>query len=142
MDAICKMPMESSTFIKVFQNKHLDEAGVILYELLAESDVLFTDYSSVFIDYLNLDRPIAFVCDDVEVYSENRGFCFEPVGEYLPGEMIKNYEELKLYLRNMDSLNERWNEKRKKINQIFNQYSDNLSSKRVFDYIFEAKNRR
>ena len=141
MDVICKMQVENSDYIKIFQNKHLDEAGVVLYELLAESDVLFTDYSSVFIDYLNLGRPIAFVCDDMESYAANRGFCFEPVRDYLPGEMIQSYQQLKEYLRNMDSLNDKWKDARERINRIFNQYSDNQSSKRVFEFIFKTKDR-
>ena len=142
MDVICQMKLKTTRYIKVFQNKDLDAAGVVLYELLAESDVLFTDYSSVFIDYLNLDRPIAFVCDDIESYAANRGFCFEPVREYLPGEIIHNYEELTQYLRNMDSLNDKWEEKRKEINKVFNQYSDSQSSERVFKFIFGKKDRR
>lgn len=139
MDVICNMQVQDSPHIKIFQNKQLDAAGVVLYELVAESDILFTDYSSVFIDYLNLKRPIAFVCDDIESYAASRGFCFEPAREYLPGEIIKNYEELKLYLQNIDALNDKWREKRENINKMFNQYSDNQSSKRVYEFIFEQK---
>ena len=139
MDVICQMEVENSSYIKVFQNRHLDAAGVVLYELLAESDVLITDYSSVFIDYLNLGRPIAFVCDDLESYAANRGFCFDPIKEYLPGEKITNYTGLKEYLCNLDSLNDQWEKKREEINKLFNSFSDAHSSKRVFEFIFKEK---
>ena len=142
MDAICNMKLDNSPYIKVFMNKDLDECGVVLYELLAECDVLLTDYSSVFIDFLNLDRPIAFVCDDIESYAANRGFCFEPVKEYLPGEIVRNYKELESYLKNLDEINERWTEKRAEINQMFNCYSDNQSAKRVFEFIAKQTNKR
>ena len=112
---------------------------MVLYELLAESDVLFTDYSSVFIDYLNLKRPIAFVCGDMDSYGENRGFCFNPPRDYLPGEMIKTYDELKAYIENISEVNETWENKREEINRLFNRYSDNQSSKRVYEYIFKQK---
>ena len=139
MDVICRMQVPHNDYLKIVKNHDLDSAGVVLYELLAESDVLFTDYSSVFIDYLNLQRPIAFVCDDMESYAANRGFCFEPAEEYLPGQMIRSYEELKKYLQNMDAVNEGWKEKRQKINELFNQYSDQESSKRVYEFIFHQK---
>ena len=37
--------------------------GTTLYGLLARSSALVTDYSSVWTDYLTLDRPIAFIID-------------------------------------------------------------------------------
>lgn len=139
MDVICRMELPESRYMKVCKNTQLDEAGVVLYELLAESDVLFTDYSSVFIDYLNLKRPIAFVCGDMDSYGENRGFCFNPPRDYLPGEMIKTYDELKAYIENISEVNETWENKREEINRLFNRYSDNQSSKRVYEYIFKQK---
>lgn len=137
MDQICNMQIPDSSYIKIIKNEDLDQAGVILYELLSESDVLLTDYSSVFIDYLNMERPVAFICDDIELYADNRGFFFKPVREYLPGELIRNYEEFEIYLRNLDEINEKWEKQRKNINQLFNQYSDGNSSKRVCDFIFK-----
>lgn len=139
MDVICGMQLPESNYMKVCKNAQLDEAGVVLYELLAESDILFTDYSSVFIDYLNLKRPIAFVCGDMDSYGENRGFCFEPPRNYLPGELIKTYDELKAYLKNMDEVNARWENKREEMNRLFNRYSDDKASKRVFEFIFKQK---
>ena len=39
-------------------------------ELLAASDILITDYSSVFIDYALLERPIYFFTPDIEEYKK------------------------------------------------------------------------
>ncbi len=44
-----------------------------LYKFMAQSDALITDYSSIFIDYLLLDRPIAFTEDDMDDYTR---ICF------------------------------------------------------------------
>ena len=46
----------------------LEQADVQLYETLSFVDALITDYSSVAIDYLLMDRPIAFTLDDYEKY--------------------------------------------------------------------------
>lgn len=47
------------------------------YPLLRYADVLITDYSSVYFDYLVLDRPVVFYPYDREQYEETRGFYFD-----------------------------------------------------------------
>lgn len=47
-------------------------------ELIGAADVLITDYSSVFIDYAILERPIHFFVPDLDNYKNNRlGLFFE-----------------------------------------------------------------
>ena len=41
--------------------------------LLAGVDILVSDYSSIVIDYLTLDRPIALLCHDYDSYSATQG---------------------------------------------------------------------
>lgn len=69
----------------VVSNVELADAGVQLYQLLGMSSGLLTDYSSVWIDYLGLDRPIGFVVPDVDEYSGTRGFDPPDALNWLPG---------------------------------------------------------
>lgn len=70
-------------------------------ELYLVSDLLITDYSSVFFDYANLKRPIIFFVYDIDNYRDHlRGFYFE-FEEKAPGpfaitteEVIRHIEEL------------------------------------------------
>lgn len=136
MDVVCKMKFESASNVKVILNQELDAANVILYELLSESSVLLTDYSSVFIDYMVTDKPMAFVCDDIDTYASSRGFFFENPIDYMPGELIGNSEELIHYFKNMDAINAEWREKYRNIKAIFNPYSDTSASERVCNHIW------
>ena len=43
-----------------------------LYELIGISDGLLSDYSSVAVDYLLLDRPLGYVLADYNIYKEKR----------------------------------------------------------------------
>ena len=55
-----------------------------IMEILNIFDTLITDYSSIYIDYLKLDRSIIFLPYDKESYIRNRGFNFD-LDEVTPG---------------------------------------------------------
>lgn len=70
-------------------SKHED-----IQELYIISDLLITDYSSVFFDYANLKRPMIFFTYDLDEYEEDiRGFYFN-LAEKAPGPLVKTTEEV------------------------------------------------
>ncbi len=64
----------------------LVRSGVGLYALLGASSGLVTDYSSVWVDYLLLDRPLAFLVPDRASYS--RALYPPDVLDWVPGELV------------------------------------------------------
>jgi CDP-glycerol glycerophosphotransferase len=70
-------------------SKHED-----IQELYLISDLLITDYSSVFFDYANLKRPMIFFTYDLEEYKDDiRGFYFN-FEEKAPGPLVETTEEV------------------------------------------------
>lgn len=66
-----------------------------VYPLLANTSILITDYSSVYYDFLLVDRPIIFFPFDIKEYQEHRGGRFlVPYGDFTPGMKVKNFDEL------------------------------------------------
>lgn len=61
-------------------------------ELLHFVDILITDYSSIFFDYLVTDKPILFYMYDKEEYEHSRGLYFD-LNE-MPGEICTTTKEL------------------------------------------------
>jgi CDP-glycerol glycerophosphotransferase (TagB/SpsB family) len=55
-------------------------------------DVLVTDYSSVLLDFLLLNRPIVYYMPDVERYVSQRGFYLDPLR--LPGTVTRDQASL------------------------------------------------
>ncbi|MEZ9909371.1 CDP-glycerol glycerophosphotransferase family protein [Vibrio sp. 10N.261.51.A3] len=53
-------------------------------EVLPSFDLLITDYSSIYVDYLLLDRPIIFLPYDLEHYKSEVGFSLD-YDRYTPG---------------------------------------------------------
>ena len=68
-------------------------ASVDSHALLPLADALLTDYSSVFFDYLLLDRPVVFYAPDLERYRAERGFYFD-YDEVTPGPVARTNPEL------------------------------------------------
>lgn len=68
--------------------------GVDITELYLISDVLITDYSSVFFDYAILKRPMLFFTYDIELYRGRiRGFYFDLEKE-APGPLVMNTQQI------------------------------------------------
>jgi len=63
-------------------------------ELYVISDMLITDYSSVFFDYANLKRPMLFYVYDIGEYRDVlRGFYFD-IEKEAPGPLVYSTEEI------------------------------------------------
>lgn len=61
-------------------------------ELLTVADVLITDYSSIYFDYLYFRRPVILFAPDLNEYLNSTGLY--PDYKSLPGKIAKNYSEL------------------------------------------------
>lgn len=80
--------------VRVITDRDIANAGVSLYELLGRADILVTDYSSVWIDYLLLDRPIVFHMPDETEYRSARGVYFDDLHNWVPGPVVSDLPSL------------------------------------------------
>lgn len=72
-----------------------------VYPAMAMCDLLVTDYSSIFFDFLLLDRPILFFSYDLQDYMrEDRRMYFD-YEEMTPGIKCYSYEELEQAMTNI-----------------------------------------
>ena len=105
-------------------------------DLYIASDILVTDYSSVFFDYANLERPIIFYMYDLEHYAnEMRGFYLSL--DELPGHIVKDEGALIAEIKAADG----WepDEKYRSFKERFNPYEDGNSSKRVLSRVISRQ---
>lgn len=105
-------------------------------ELYIISDILITDYSSVFFDYAILKRPIVYYMYDKNMYKNNlRDFYINL--DTLPGPIVYNEKELIKTIMNI--LPFKVNNKYKLFNKKYNYLDDGNSSKRVVEVVFDEK---
>ena len=93
-------------------NEDFDKARLNLYDFLAVTDGLISDYSSVAFDYLIVDKPMAFALDDFEEYNDARGFAFEHPLDYMPGHHLYDFNDLIDYVKEVSLGIDKYKEKR------------------------------
>lgn len=106
-------------------------------KLLAIVDVLVTDYSSIFFDYLVTDKPILFYCWDDDLYTSQRGKYFEY--EELPGKVAFTIDELLVNIRTVSEKDEQVEANYARFKERFVSYDDGHATQRYVDYIFYGK---
>ncbi len=104
-------------------------------DLYIISDLLITDYSSVFFDFANLKKPMIFYMYDLDDYKNNlRDFYFDL--SILPGPIVKQENDLIKEIKNIDNYDESYHDKYIKFNEKFNYLDDGKSTERVVEVIF------
>ncbi|WP_179125683.1 CDP-glycerol glycerophosphotransferase family protein [Rossellomorea marisflavi] len=105
-------------------------------ELYLISDLLITDYSSVFFDYANLGRPMIFYVYDIENYRDTlRGFYFDFEAQ-APGPLVKTTEDVIRHIQHPDPASQANFDA---FYQKFCYLEDGEASKRVVEKVFKTK---
>jgi len=130
-------PLQYSEKIKQFSNIEIinenqmsDKYGNI-YGLLKLSDGLITDYSSVYFDYMLLDKPIAFTINDIDTYRDERGFVFDHPLDYMPGKQVKDFKDLAEFIDSIIHRQDEFRKSRNGLNNLANKYQDGNNSERI-----------
>lgn len=108
--------------------------GYGIEELLAATDILVTDYSSIPFEFSLLDRPMIFYPYDLEEYQNDPGIWFDYC-KCVPGNIVMSSQELievindeDFHIGNIGAFNHEWNE-----------YADGSSTERLIKEIYDEK---
>lgn len=128
--------------IYVLDETKLQEENMDIYEVLNAVDILVTDYSSVYFDFLLLDRPIIFTPLDIEEYRRNVGFLLEPYDFWTPGPKCFTYDDLISSIEKCLNDDGYYKKERETICNIVHHYKDANSSQRVWQLVDELMRSR
>lgn len=105
-------------------------------ELYIISDMLITDYSSVFFDFANLKRPIIFYMYDYDSYKTKLRDFYIDVST-LPGPIVKTQDELQSAIASYKENAPLYNDKYTAFLEKFCPKDDGFAAKRVVDCCIE-----
>jgi len=107
-----------------------------VYTLLPYVDVLITDYSSIWIDYLLLDRPIVYIPYDLEEYLRTKGL-FLAFEKNTPGFKAASYKEFESQIKTYLQKPHEHADWRKEIRDMYHTHQDGESCRRTYQLIKE-----
>ncbi len=123
--------VDDFSHIHFIEQEMLLKTDIQINELLGFASALISDYSSIAVDYLVLNRPLAFTLDDVESYGQERGFFWEDVQKWLPGMKIYNFVDFMNFIKEVVAGRDPGQEKRYAISMQMQKYRDDKNSARV-----------
>lgn len=121
--------------LKFIDNDFLKDNGVLNYELLGSCDALLSDYSSVYYDFLLVDKPIGLCWEDFDEYNKREGFTIDPEFIMAGGEKIYTVDDLCAFIARIANNEDLLKDKRNEIKNLVHDHMDNQSTKRVVDYL-------
>ncbi len=118
-----------------FSNFLIINQEMDIQELLIITDVLITDYSSVYCDFLLLDRPILLFTYDLDEFLEKgRGFYYDFI-KTAPGPLLRTGKELIYAIKNISEIDKQFKKKREETTKIYHKYRDGKSTERLLKYL-------
>ena len=124
-----------SRYIGVITDEDLSDKCT--YEYLNAADLLISDYSSVYFDYLLLDRPILFTDKDIDDYAANRGIMLEPLDLWRPGAVVHTMNDLMSEIKEALDGRDLYRAARARTRSLVHHYVDGRSTQRLLDFIAE-----
>ncbi|TQS75936.1 bifunctional glycosyltransferase family 2 protein/CDP-glycerol:glycerophosphate glycerophosphotransferase [Ornithinibacillus gellani] len=105
-------------------------------ELYLVSDILMTDYSSVFFDYANLKRPILFFTYDLDKYRDTlRGF-YMYLEKEGPGPLLMTSEEVVQAIENIETMTSSYAANYSAFYNRFCHWDNGQATKRTVEHVF------
>lgn len=109
-----------------------------IYTFLPSVDILITDYSSVYFDFLLTSRPIVFAPFDLEHYLANDRKLYYDYDEVTPGPKCRSWIEVVDWIEKFATDPTLFREERDAARDRFHRYQDGKNSCRVYSAVVEA----
>lgn len=121
----------------VYDVSHYDD----IQELLVISDILITDYSSVFYDFgFQKGKPVLFYAYDKDQYIENWGGFYKKYDSYVPGPILYNTDEIVQAIKHKEILEES-SQRLQEFMKEYDDYKDGKSTERAYKLLFSGENK-
>ena len=109
-----------------------------MYPIFSRVDLLITDYSSIFFDFILTEKPVLFFPYDKEKYITKHRSMYDDYDSVTPGYKVYNYEsfheKLELFFENPSNLKNidiNYNS----IKEMYNKHVDSDSASRTYEFI-------
>lgn len=111
-----------------------------VYPLLPEVDILVTDYSSIFFDFLLLDRPLIFYPYDLARYVADERRLLFSYQQMTPGPVAMSFDRLlALIAETLAGIENDWPGQRRRVRDLVFDHPDGQASRRLWQALVGAQ---
>ena len=128
-----------SDFIYIIDDTELSKNNITVNEILDAADLLITDYSSLGLEFIFLNKPVIYLTADIDEYKLNRGITFGDFDFWACGFKVNDIDGL---LKNIDacfSKNYKYIDKMKKMKKLWFGSLKDGGCKAICDYFFDGE---
>ena len=132
---ISMLKLEEMSNIIIADTAYLESRNLQLYEFLAQTDALISDYSSVYYDYLLLERPIALAAEDLEEFCTKWPIVLKDLKANYRCEYIETVDEMKSFITDVASDEYKFMSDILREKKLYNDYTDGKSCERIYNFM-------
>lgn len=113
-----------------------EDCRINIQEILTFTDILISDYSSVMLDFVMLNRPMICWAYDYEFYRDIDSGLYYDIEDYAPGYITVTYEDTCTKLEEILSGIDLHTEKRKYVREKFMTYEKGNACEQTYNIVF------
>lgn len=133
MQDLSDLKISNMSNIIILTGSDVKKKNIDNYRLLPCTDAMISDYSGVAYEYLQLDKPISYILDDMDDYK--LGFVVDNIDSLLAGPKIFNLEDMLSFIEAVINDSDSYIEKRHQIRDYIYKYHDGNSCKRLAEFM-------
>lgn len=130
---LSRIKIKNMSNIIILDKDYVKENDIDNYRLMKDVDAMIGDYSSMSIEFLHLNRPIAYCLDDINEYK--RGFWMKDPISFMAGHLIYEFKDLLVFINDVLDNNDCYKEKRSDLLKRTYDFNDEHSCKRLCELL-------
>lgn len=119
--------------MSILTGDRVKELNIDNYNLIKCADALISDYSGAAYDFLQLDRPIAYILDDMKEYKI--GFVVDDIHELMAGHEVYNIDDFYNFINDVTNEKDDYKKRRKEMRDYIYSHHDGNSSERLINLL-------
>lgn len=132
MQKLDNLGVDDRTNIKVLNKHRMKELNLDNYRLIADTDALISDYSTIAVEYLHTHNPIAFVLEDLDKYI---GLESKESIDLMVGDKIYTLDDMMEFIIKISDGVDEYKEKREALFNRTHKYHDGKSCERLAEFM-------
>lgn len=133
MQDLSSLKINDLSHIRVITGDDVKKLGIDNYKLMPCCDAMISDYSGAVYDFMQLDKPIAYVLSDVHEYKI--GFVVDDIHSLMGGKEIYSLIDMIDFIKDLSIGKDEYKEKREKLRDFLYTYHDGENSKRIAQFL-------